>query len=1509
MKTPASYYQRNIWAISKPESPDSSDNEPILNAQIVIKFLGSLDIQKLISAIQRETSRHSVLGSNIRFSEGALWQIEREHFIVQPEIVDVDESDFDFNNLLKASQGRFNIKEDLLVRIVLYRVGTEILYLLFSSHLAVCDQESLGLLVNEFLDSYTSSEERQKRNDKIKTNSLKYSDLANWQLCLSEEERESSVLHWRRVLYNNAPLQLTTDYPRVATRSYKEGSFRFSVDQSLKDLVGDFSESQKISPKITYLAAYILLLQRYSERTDITIGLPGANRSRPELLDVIGPVNSIFFISASTARSFRDLCQSIANLVNVSEKFQDLPIGALEILTPEDLSALHNIGFDYFQLPVDRLIAPGLTAQVIETRVFRGRQDLSLTIIDGEMVNVRATYDERLFQLTSIENFVNNYIETLRNGLCNPDDSLDAIEILPQSTRQKLLVEFNDTSCVYPKSATIHNLFAERALQFRQNAALVYRDRQLNYEELHRLSDNVALNLYERYGVDSNEFIGVLIGRSDLFVIAALGILKAGAAYVPIDPAYPAERINYIVNNSRCRYVITNEILRDDLSNVQGIDLNGLLTTTLQDSVLHYRGKPTDVAYMIYTSGTTGQPKGCMVRHENVVQLMQNSRHPFDFDESDVWVIAHSFCFDFSVWEMYGALLYGGRLVILDLTDIKDTKLFLSHLTKHKVTVLNQTPVAFYQLIDEVCDSKMLTLHEHLRYVIFGGDKLVPQWLNNWVAIYPLDRIHLVNMYGITETTVHVTFHRLSKEDLSANGSVSPIGVPLPGVKVHILDSRRRLLPIGANGELYVGGNGLTSGYWRKESLTRERFISNPFSPGEFLYKTGDIGRWNQNGQLEFVGRNDRQVKLRGYRIELGEIEQRLKGHLAVSNAVATYQIDAAGEGFIVGFVVLASPVEPDALKVYLKDILPEYMIPSFIIVIDKIPLTFNNKVDHDALSALMRKKFASATQADRIQPSNSIEKILLELFCKILSNDNIGTLDNFFEVGGHSLKAIRLMSAIYDSLNVKVDLRTVFDNPTVRGLAAIVRESKLSTDAGLTAIPDAAHYVISNAQKRIWLAHHLNSNGAAYNVLYNYTLRGKVDALALEAAFRILISRHEILRTVFIQHNDVPYQCVRSAKDFHFVLNKVNLEDEVDKHESARKLITSMASRPLNLQKGPLFNGTLIQLEKDKYIFSLVIHHIIADAWSMEVLLSELTLIYECRLNRQVVPLQPLAVQYRDYAAWHNLKLTGSNLVALKKYWSDKFRTVPPRLTLPYDLDVSDKTNTSSVKIVFDGSLGDSFYAINKEFGTSGFVTMLAMINSLLYRYTLADRIAIASPVAGRNHKDLENQIGYFSNTLVIVTSFQSDDTLREIILRTRDEVFESLRHEDYPYDMLIEDITQKNGKRPTLFNVGFTWHESLGMLKEHPLADFSVEPYDHSYSLNLTDLWFHAFDTGNAVGISVDYDCRLFRHETIDLMLSRLKLLVQLLSANPEAKISDISFSDHVRRDKKRISIDLPF
>ncbi|HET7460272.1 MAG TPA: amino acid adenylation domain-containing protein, partial [Longimicrobium sp.] len=1028
---PLSFAQERLWFIDRLE-PGSA----VYNIPVAWRLGGALDERALERSLGEIVRRHEALRTVFTEADGSPVQVVAPFggfALPVEELSGLGEAEREAAVRRRAGEEArraFDLSAGPLFRAALLRLGSEEHVLLLTMHHIVGDGWSTGVLFRELSALYAAY--REGRESPLAELAVQYADYAVWQReQLAGEALDRQLAYWKERLAG-APelLELPTDHPRPPVQTYRGASVPVELSVELLERLQSLALSEGATLYMVLLGAFQVLLSKYSGSDDIVVGSPIAGRTRREVEELIG-----FFVNTLVLRtdlggdpSFRETLRRVREATLGAYAHQEVPFEKLvaELQPERSLShaPLFQVMFTLQNAEGRGDALAGLEVRGIGAAMEIAKFDLSLTLsTTAQGLRGALSYGTDLFERGTAERMLGHLARVLEQVAADADVRLSRLELLGEAERALVVEEWNRTEAEYPADRCIHELFEAQAARTPENVAVRFEAESLTYRELNERANRLAHHLVRR-GVGPEVRVGICLERSLEMVVGILAVLKAGGAYVPLDPGYPAERLAFILADSATPVLLTRETLRGALPAREGVEvvsLDGAAEEIAAESAENPRSGagPDSLAYVIYTSGSTGAPKGALIEHRNVARLFTATEAWFGFGPGDVWTLFHSYAFDFSVWELWGALLYGGRLVVVPELVSRDPEAFHALVRREGVTVLSQTPSAFRQFI-RVDGERGGELA--LRVVVFGGEALEPASLREWVERRGAGTPRLVNMYGITETTVHVTYRPLTEADVFG-GSGSPIGVRIPDLHLYVCDSALRPLPVGVPGELYVGGGGVARGYLNRPELTAQRFVENPFGAGT-LYRTGDRVRWLADGTLDYLGRLDEQVKIRGFRIELGEIEARLAEHPEVREAVVLAREDAPGEKRLVAYVV--GDVEAGVLREHLRRELPEYMVPAAFVALERLPLTANGKLDRKALPAPEGDAYARGSYE---APLGEVEAALAEIWAEMLGLERVGRWDHFFELGGHSLLAIKLIERMRRA-GLHTDVRALFTTP-----------------------------------------------------------------------------------------------------------------------------------------------------------------------------------------------------------------------------------------------------------------------------------------------------------------------------------------------------------------------------------------------------------------------------------------------------------------------------------------------
>ncbi|MCA1636718.1 MAG: amino acid adenylation domain-containing protein, partial [Acidobacteria bacterium] len=1033
---------------------------------------------------------------------------------------------------------------------------------------------------------------------------------------------------------------------------------------------------------------------------------------------------------------------------------------------------------------------------------------------------------------------------------------------------------WNDTGEPFPSSSCLHHLFESQARLTPHATALRWRGRHLTYAEL-----NSRANLLARYlrheGAGADSVVAVCLDRTPDLLVALLATLKAGAAYLPLDPAYPRQRLAFMLDDASSPVLITEEkytaIFPDFAGTLLRLDAqwDEIARHTSPDadqsSDLHTlsdvesAATPSNLAYLIYTSGSTGRPKGVAIEHHSAVAFISWARRSFTAEELGGVLASTSVCFDLSVFELFAPLSCGGCVILAD------NALALPELeAAGDVRLINTVPSAIAELV------RRRAVGPGVRTVNLAGEALHNSLAQELYATTRVGRV--LNLYGPSEDTTYSTYALVERGATRAPA----IGRPIGNGRVYVLDRRMRLVPAGVTGEIYVAGEGLARGYWRRPELTAERFVPDPYGEagGGRMYRTGDVGRYGRYGEVEYLGRQDQQVKVRGYRIELGEIEEVLSGHEGVEQAAVVVREREGGDKRLVGYVVGKQGLRGKELKQYLRERLPEYMVPGELVQLLEMPLTANGKVDRAALP---------------------------EVGAGVGGGDEVG----FFELGGHSLLAAQAASRIGEVFKIELALRRVFESPSVAQLSAhieaAIKQGEPASRKRIEARNDEQPLVLSYAQQRLWFLDQLEPNSSVYNMPAAFRLEGELDEAALEKSFAEIVRRHEVLRTRIETVEGQPLPVIEQSAAVN--LRVVDLRDmqEQSRQVEAEKLIMEEARHPFDLSQAPLLRANLLRLKLTEHVLVLTLHHIAADGWSMKVLANELRLLYESFANGEESPLNELTIQYADYAAWQQDYLQGEVLETHLTYWKNHLEGMPPVLELPtdYPRPVVQSSRGASYTVLFEAELLRELKALSRAGGATLFITLLAAFKALLHLYTGQREIVVGSPFAGRNHAGVEDLIGLFVNTLVLRTAFSQEMTFRQLFDAERECVLKASAFQELPFEKLVEELQpERSLSHMPLFQVMFAMGEEV--IEGFELKGLRIQPVEIDSGSARLDLTVWVKELREGLEAKIEYNLDLFEEQTIKRLASHFQNLLRHIVADPDKEIRELEILSDFEREE---------
>jgi len=1544
-----SHAQERFWVLHQFKEAKNMNNMPGL---FILE--GELDIPALNKAFRALIRRHEILRTGFITVNGIPKQVIRKEIDFAVGLHYIEEKDpGKRDRLIKRTVEQHAKTVYDLTRVPLFNVdilkppGTDSGYIfLFNMHHIISDGWSLPIFFKQlslFYNTGLPAFHHQYNQDPGEPGPLRirYKDFVHWQntYISSSASAKKQKLYWQKEFSGQLPrLNFPTDFPRPAVKTYGGETVEKTLEPTLTAAIKEIGKKCEFTLFVFLNVVVNILIYRYTAQPDIIIGTPTAGRNHPDLENQIGCyINTLALRTRVNGKeSFEQYCRQVKQSITRAQDNQMYPFDRLvDDLNLRRDTSRHPL-FDIMMVlqhtePVEVTFENAVvTPQKNPFKISKFDLTFNFTPQD-EKILIRIDYNTDIYKKDRIRHLAGHFTQLVKSITQNPDQAIDRLNLLSQKEIHQLLIEFNETDVDYPRNKTLMDLFADQVEQTPDQVALVGTKLQntnykhnynisITYRELNNKAGHLALMLKEK-GLQPDNIVGIMVERSFEMVIGILGILKAGGAYLPIDPEYPEERIYYMLEDSKVKFLLKKDNIGSHLKGGQKLfvlNFEHLNYEFVSDFGFRISDlNASNLAYVIYTSGSTGRPKGVLVDHNSIVNTLSALDRVYPFTSSDVYLLKTSYLFDVSLTELFGWFCGngdgGGRLALLEPGGEKDPDKILEAIEKMGVTHINFVPSMFNVFVDHLSQPHRDKL-SGLKYIFAAGETLLPELAKRFADLNT--GISLQNLYGPTEAAIYASGYSLSHWDGSGNIS---IGKPIANTVVFILDRVMNPVPMGAVGELTISGDGVSRGYLNQPELTAEKFDHDSWDLWDYhdgyhrsyrsyksyiLYKTGDLARWLADGNIEFLGRRDRQVKIRGFRIELAEIEQRLSMHPGIKEAVVT-----AGNGELTAYVVNkpGSNVKPGK---YLQEILPNYMVPTQFVQLERLPLTTAGKIDGQALEQLAKSSKQLARDNEYIPPGNETEKKLVEIWQEVLKKEKIGIYDNFFLIGGHSLKAVQIVSQIYKQMSLQIDLSAIFKNPTIAGLAEIVKQKGLSRFINILPVEKQEYYDVSNAQRRLWVLCQFQEQSISYNIPSVFSLKGELNIAALNRAFHVLIERHESLRTSFITASGVPKQRVHNKVDFK--IECLDTGSEV----SAQKIARQHAEWVFDLSAAPLLNVKLLKLKDRRYILLFNIHHIINDGWSMDILVKELLALYHAfaaphrdiqGFVRLETILAPLAIQYKDYTLWQNRLLQDENINAIKEYWQKNLRGGDdiPVLNLPtdYPRPAVQTHNGSSMDWVWDKEWTSAVNNLCQKQGVTLFMGLLAAVNLLIWRYTGQDDIIIGSPAAGRHHPDLEHQVGFYVNTLALRHRLRGTDSFEEFLQQVKQTTTEAYENQIYPFDRLVDELNlSRDTSRHPLFDVmvGLQNNRQSELKFDH----IEITPIESTFKTSKFDLIFGFIEKAGEILMQIEYNTDLFKKDRMQRYCYHFGEMVKNIVSDPGQTLQTIDIL--TEQEKHRLLIE---
>jgi len=1428
------------------------------------RIRGPLQVRALQEAIRELVGRHGVLRTVYADQDGIPKQI-----IGAPETPDIPYRDFSWADrrerearlerlLMEELRTPFDFEKGPLSRWRLYRMDSDEHRLEFYAHHSVTDMFSAGVMMEELSALYAAK--RDGRSHEL-PRPVQYVDVVAWQQeRMKRDEFLLTEQYWTAQLQEPLPvLELPTDRPRPPVQTFRGDVLQVPLDSELSRALRAVSAETSASMFMVLMSAYAVWLRGMTGADDLLIGVPLGGRSVPALSRVVGYLTNMMplRVQVQGADVFEDLLMRVRSRVHEMLEHQDYPFPLLvEKVNPErdpSRPVLYNTVFNMPTPPV--LEWPGLEVEMLENRKISCVADLCWNVMDfGESLHLSLEYNTDLFDNKTVRRFARSYLDVLTACLRDQEVQVRDVALVTQEERE-LHARLNAAEAAL-EEGSIPERFVRMVEAHGQSIAVSDGRTQLTYRELDARSDLAARALRSR-GVGRNTRVALTMSRSVGFVIAALGVLKAGGAYVPVDPSYPQERIRYLLEDSAPVVEATDADLAAWLE--EG--------SAGEETAGNERAGAGDAAYIIYTSGSTGKPKGVVATHIGVVNLAQAQRQVHGYDERDVFLQAASFSFDMSVHDIFSALLNGAHLRVLDEEERMSPSEFARVAREVRATVVMLSPAFFHQVALHAPDPSDLA---SLRRVLVAGEALQAGVVEAWRGRIGTSAV-IGNAYGPTEATVYATSYEIP-ERVPAN---VPIGTPLPNVRTYVLSGDRQLSPVNVLGELYIGGIAVTKGYWNSPERTAEAFVPHPLAQGGVLYRTGDRVRLLPDGNLEFAGRTDGQVKVRGYRVEIGEIEATMLLHPLVEGAAVLTKQAVDGRTNLYGFYM--GSVEAETVGAHLSAHLPRYMLPNRLFALESMPLTPSQKIDRKALAVRLEEELAAGEE--RREAVTLMEQKIAAIWSEALQRSGITGESNFFELGGHSLLLMQVQSRLRRTLGVSVAIGELFARPTLSQIAAYVEtlvgaDRERSEEEIIPTAPQQDRHPLSHTQRRVWFLSKLHPKSMLYQVPNHRLHHGALDVKIFQEAVRQLAARHEVLRTVFLEEDGEPYQVVRPAADVEITCLETDFA-------GVKRWVRESEQEPFDLARGPLMRVMVARIAEETHYLYLNLHHIITDGWSVDLIFTELEEIYEAAVEGRLARLAPLSARYVDYARWQRASEEEEG------YWLDQMRAPLPVLHLPTDAPRPEvKTEHGALLLrelphEWNRRLQD--VCLREE--VSLFMLLLSAYVLTLRQATECDDLIIGTPVSGRTHSSLEPLLGFFANTLPIRVQTAGVHTLRDLVQVVKEQCLGAFAHQSYPFDELVEKVNPvRDPSRSPIFSTMFSYqHEK----KTGLFGEWSWEVGDHRIAKH--DLSLMVIDGK----LGWEYNTDLLTEETVQRMAVMYERALQEMAGSLAAPLDRIDLA----------------
>ena len=1383
----------------------------------------------------------------------------------------------------------FDLEKGPLLRVSLLQISDDHYIFYLNMHHIISDGWSLEVLSRDVILYYEAYS--QNTEPIISPLRIQYKDYANWQFNqLSDSTHKDREDYWLNRLSGDLPrIDLPTSNQRPKFKTSNGRYLSTYLDKDLSTKMQSFIKQHQGSLFMLTLSAINVLLYKYTSNKDILIGSPVAGRSHGDLEDQIG-----FYVNVLALRNdldpsstFVDFYHKIKENTIRDFEHQEYPydklVESLGMGFDASRASLYDVLLTFHGNSVNQKkfeIEESFCNEIRDRGVVANKNDIEFHLMPmGDVISFEIIFNDDLYDTSMITKMMYHFKQLLSSLLSDPNQLLSGVDYLSREEKRELLEDLNATDTSFSSKKTLVDLFRDQVIRTPDAVALVFEQMELTYQQLDDRSNALANYLITHHSIGTGDLVGIKMERSEWLMISIFAVLKAGGAYVPIDIAYPNEKIRFIEKESELKTSIDEEFLRKFLEH------------KIEDTkVVENRSySPDNLAYVIYTSGSSGVPKGVAITHASLFNyLTWASSYYFEKEQQASFGLFTSLSFDLTVTSLFLPIITGQSLYIFNSTD-DIVKILTDYLNNDNIKAIKLTPAH----INVIGNLNISTTK--LEKVIVGGDILhntqvkILKDLNSHIKIY--------NEYGPTEATVGCTVYEVSNED-----SNILIGKPIANTQIYLLDENLNIVPKGIIGEIFIAGNGLAKGYLNKE-LSEQKFVPHLFEENKVMYKTGDLAFWTEGGELNFLGRKDNQVKIQGHRIELGEVEHTILKNKIITEAVVISIDNEENEKEMIAYFTAEIAIAETEIRDFFRKYQPSYIVPSRFIQVAEMPLTTNGKVNRIQLLKLIQPKTKENNKIQKISPKNEIEEKIIEIWQEVLKREVSSLDDNFYDLGGNSLKLIRLINEYYKVFNIKLNMKTLFSNATLASHADIITSSVKEEFVGIEKVTLSNGYPLSDPQKAFWLLSRFKERAVAYNIPILLELLGDYDVNLFKKAILASIDRHEILRTVFKENEDEEVrQWVKPVTEINFDVKYFDYSGFDNATEKVQQFVEKDSFIPFNLENGPLLRASLFKIEDEKYLFYYNMYHIVSDEVSMDILKRDVLSFYSAYQTSMTPKLPELKIQYKDYAFWQQSNINSQKKNEDRQYWLDKLSGSLPHLDLPKQKNRPKlKTyNGHTLAAYLSLETGKKLKSFCTEKQGSLFMGAISAWYVLLHKYTSNKDIILGTPVAGREHSDLKDQIGCYINNIALRQRLLPTWNFNQVFDNVKKSIIADYDHQTYPFHRLAEDLNLSNDlSRNQIFDVMFSFHiadENLDKVE----VDYTDEILDLGNERSKLDILINFYEHHGYLYFTINFNTDIYESKTIKELIQSYKALLTRLLDAPETSMLDINYLNEIAKEK---------